>query len=292
MDLYLAVVITLLGSVVLSVLNAHWGLLQVSILNRWIRWIGLSFLLAIVASEQGWSERPLWALVLAAMIGWSLLETIYNWILICALSRSTLPLFPRFEANEQGDEWPVTRESILLRDWLRARGFQRIAALKAPLAENLYLRCSVYQDEAGEVRCQVLFIPQARGGLQTSFILTTRATSGELLITDNTFMPSAAYQPDTWFLERKPLKRSLPNLLKHHQQRLREFAVEVEPWTDEEAGQELNQRQRDLEYLNVRKGFLQPYDAQDEHGRITFDGRYRLWKELWLLNYLGMTIDT
>ena len=34
-------------------------------------------------------------------------------------------------------------------------------------------------------------------------------------------------------------------------------------------------------------GFLFPMNLRDEYGKITWEGRYRVWKEIWLLNYFG-----
>ncbi|MCZ2152790.1 MAG: hypothetical protein LC114_02630 [Bryobacterales bacterium] len=41
------------------------------------------------------------------------------------------------------------------------------------------------------------------------------------------------------------------------------------------------------EQVNTELGFLFPYAQREDHGTITYEGRYRVWKELWLLNYLG-----
>jgi hypothetical protein len=50
---------------------------------------------------------------------------------------------------------------------------------------------------------------------------------------------------------------------------------------------ELNTSQHELDRLNTELGFLHPHHARDDHGKITQEGRYRVWKEIWMLNYLG-----
>jgi len=212
----LALVLVLL---LLSLGNARWSQPLVSVANRWLRWLFAAGLFAFTLDATGWLPRPLWQLLLVGFLVWFLVETFYNWVLVGALSRSELPLFPRFQVNAEGDEWPVNRQSILVRDWLRSQGFQRLQSLKAPLAPNLALRSSIYQNDDRSVRCQILFLPKGGGNLTMAYVLTTKTTDGERLITDNSFMPFAAYYPEKWFVERYPLMRSLPKLLKRHHAR-------------------------------------------------------------------------
>ena len=55
--------------------------------------------------------------------------------------------------------------------------------------------------------------------------------------------------------------------------------------------EELNNQQKMLEQLNLENGFLNPGQYQEEEGKLSYDGRYRLWKEMWLLAYLGKPIS-
>ena len=57
--------------------------------------------------------------------------------------------------------------------------------------------------------------------------------------------------------------------------------VLVEPIAD------LNDTQRELDRVNTELGFLNPQGAREDHGKISNEGRYRVWKEIWMLNYLG-----
>jgi hypothetical protein len=56
---------------------------------------------------------------------------------------------------------------------------------------------------------------------------------------------------------------------------------EVEPLAD------LNAAQRELDQLNTELGFLHPQGQREDEGKFTAAGRYRVWKEIWMLNYLG-----
>jgi hypothetical protein len=49
----------------------------------------------------------------------------------------------------------------------------------------------------------------------------------------------------------------------------------------------LNDAQRELDRVNTELGFLNPQGAREDHGKISHEGRYRVWKEIWMLNYLG-----
>ncbi|HRI82628.1 MAG TPA: hypothetical protein PLF88_09350, partial [Opitutaceae bacterium] len=50
---------------------------------------------------------------------------------------------------------------------------------------------------------------------------------------------------------------------------------------------DLNAQQHELDQLNTRLGFLNPQPEREEFGKISQAGRYRVWKEIWMLNYLG-----
>jgi hypothetical protein len=50
----------------------------------------------------------------------------------------------------------------------------------------------------------------------------------------------------------------------------------------------LNQQQRVIERTNTELGFLLPRSQHEEHGVLTWEGRYRVWKEAWLLSYFGI----
>ena len=55
----------------------------------------------------------------------------------------------------------------------------------------------------------------------------------------------------------------------------------VEPLAD------FNSTQQELEQLNTELGFLHSYPEREDLGKISPEGRYRVWKEIWTLNYLG-----
>lgn len=280
----------LLLSLLVSYGNLRLNLPLVAILNRWARWILLALLVAAMAHQFSWTYKPFWVVALSVFLGWFLLETIYNWVLISALSRSPIPLFPRFRNNTGGDEWPAQRKFIELRDWLRSQGFKKLQSIKAELDEALPIRASIYQEENGQTRCQIIFFPVRGTGFNAAYILSSQTREGERVITENVFLPFGGYYPDNWFVERRPLIRSLEKLLKLHRRRLVQGEVNVEAWDDHEPLEEINRQQSKLEDINRQYGFLLPSEYQEEHGRISWEGRYRLWKEIWLLNYFGITV--
>jgi len=277
-------------SIAATVANSQLQSPFLGILNRWLQWFLFALIIATVAREFGLSERPFWVLATVSFLGWFLLETLYNWLISGKVSHSSIPLFPRFRKNNDGDEWPAQKRFVVLRDWLRTCGFKRLDSLKARLDAGLAIRSSIYQDDSGMVRVQILFVPQPDGKFQANYILTTKTQEGERVMTDNVRLPFGGYYPENWFILRKPLCRSLDKLLRIHRRRLLRDGANVEPWADDEPLDELNKQQSNLEMANRQAGYLLPPEFQEEHGRLSFEGRYRLWKELWLLSYLGRTI--
>lgn len=276
-------------SVLMPLLAGRMDLPILHVFSRWLRWFLLAALFAFFLHVFEFSYRPAWVLFLTGLAVWFVLETGYNWLAIKALSRSELPLFPTFHENGDGDEWPADKHYIDLKDWLKSEGYKRSGALKAELFEGTYLRASIYESADQFTRIQILFLPRRQGGSNACYTIQTRGSAGERLITDNQFLPYGGYYPENWQLARKPLIGSLKRLLALHRKRLAKSKIQP-VLVDSSALEDINGQQRILERLNTETGFLVPRPQQEEEGKITSDGRYRLWKEMWLLAYLGKSV--
>ena len=277
-------------SIILPSLGLRKGIPFLILVGRWVRWVLIAALFAFFLKAFGLSFRPDWVHFVTGLAVWFLLETGYYWIAIKALSRSEIPLFPNFKANKDGDEWPADKHLIEVREWLRTEQFSRLSALKAELFEETFLRVSIYESADQLTRVQILFIPKRKGGATACYTLSTNGKDERRLITDNLFLPFGGYYPEGWNLVRKPLIGSLKRLLKLHRQRLIQSTLQPVAFEDDPL-QDLNDQQRVLERLNLDTGFLTPRQHQEEAGKISYDGRYRLWKEMWLLAYLGKSIS-
>ena len=109
---------------------------------------------------------------------------------------------------------------------------------------------------------------------------------GRRYLTDNLYIPFAGFYPENWFVERAPWRRSLPRLLARHRARLLAGNATPVPFAVEPLA-DLNTAQHELDQVNTELGFLHPHHAREDLGKITHEGRYRVWKEIWMLNYLG-----
>lgn len=276
-------------SLVLYQLNQRFASPGLAIVNRWLRWMVFAVGIAKIATDFGWSGRPFWVLAVTAFLGYFLIETAYRWLEIKALSVSPIPLFPRFAINSSGEEWPTHPRILKVRDWLRKNGFKAAESLKAEVAPGVFLRMSIYEDDTHAERVQVMFLPQAQGSITMCLSLASRTTDGFRYVTDNLFLPFGGFYPETWLVERNPWRRSLPGLLARHRKRVAAGGAPVEPWTDEPLA-DINGQQHQLEQVNTELGFLFPQREREEHGKMTSEGRYRIWKEVWLLNYLGRSV--
>jgi len=271
---------------VLAKVNQRTASPVVSILDRWLRWFVFAFGVAQMARDFQLINRPYWVLVTVFFILWFLGETLYNWVAISALSVSPLPLFPRYTLNQSGEEWPVQPRLLRIREWLRAQGFRQTQALKAEIGGGVYLRVSVYQNPEATIRIQVTFIPQPSGVLSVCYAVTSLTAEGSRYVTDNFYIPFAGFYPETWFVERAPWRRSLPRLLSRHRARLARAKAQLMAFSTEPIA-DLNAAQSELDQLNTELGFLHPHHEREDLGKITHEGRYRVWKEIWMLNYLG-----
>ncbi len=273
-------------SLVLFSLNQRLASPVLAIFVRWLRWLLFAFGGAFLAIQWGWSTRPLWVLALVLFLIWFLVETGYSWLAISALNQSTLPLFPRYVVNSSGEEWPTHTRLLRVREWLRRHGYSQVQALRAEIGGGIYLRLSIYQDPRALGRIQVTFVPQPNGAISVCYTVMTRTADGLRYVTDNLYLPFGGFYPENWLVERRPWCRSLPRLLKRHRRRIEASGREAVPWLMEPV-EDLNQQQFELERLNTELGFLLPYEQREEFGKMTHEGRFRVWREVWTLNYFG-----
>jgi hypothetical protein len=277
---------TAILSLVLFSLNQRLASPVIAIFVRWLRWLLFTFGGAFLALEWDWSTRPFWVIAIVLFFAWFLMETAYNWLAITALSESPLPLFPRYVSNASGEEWPTHSRLLKVREWLRAQHYSQVQSLKAEIGGGIYLRVSVYQDPTAKTRIQITFVPQASGAISVCCTLMSRTEDGMRYITDNLYLPFGGFYPESWLVERKPWRRSLPSLLARHNKRLAAVRGQLASWTVEPV-EDLNQQQFELERLNTELGFLLPHFQREEYGKMTYEGRFRVWLEVWMLDYFG-----
>lgn len=273
-------------SLVLFQLNQRYASPVLAIVNRWLRWVIFAVGGAKICLDFEWVDRPFWVVALALFLLWFLGETLYNWLAIQALSVSPLPLFPRFSINSSGEEWPTHPRFLKIRDWLRAQSFKQVQALRAEVAPGIFLRVSIYQEPESQVRLQLTFLPQPNGTISVCYSLATQTASGYRYVTDNLYLPFGGFYPETWLVSRHPWTRSLAKLLACHRKRLSRAHELPIAWSTDPLN-DLNAQQIELEQVNTELGFLMPHTEREDFGKMTFEGRYRVWKEIWLLNYLG-----
>lgn len=254
---------------------------------RWMRWILFAMFAAETNEQLAWVDRPFWVVALTVFLLWFLLESGFNWLKVSAISLSPLPLFPRYVVNSGGDEWPTQQRLLKVRDWLRDNRFTPVQALKAEVGGGIWLRTSVYHNHDDTQRLHVLFVPQENGAITVCYSLATLTAGTRRYVTDNLYIPFGGFYPESWHVDRNPWRRNLAKLVAHHRRRLAEsgeapITWEISPIDD------INQQQQHMEMINTELGYLLPHAEREEYGKITPEGRFRIWKEAWLLNYLGI----
>lgn len=261
----------------------------IAIFGRWIRWGFTASFAAGLLQLTDWTGYGFGTLFLVCLLGYFILETGYNWLAIAALSKSELPLFPKFELNERGDEWPSNSAFIKLKSWLRQSGFQKRQALVSTLGETLLMRASIYENEDQTLRLHVLFLPNSRGNTASCCTFYSTTQSGQCIVTDNIFLPFGGFYPESWEVERQPWTRSVERLLQRHRERIDAKGEALIPFLTEPVEQ-INNDQRTVEQLNRDLGFLHNHAEEVEFGRLTSAGRARVWQEVWTLAYLGISL--
>ena len=254
---------------------------------RWLRWILFALFAAQANDQLKLVDRPAWVIAAAAFLLWFLIESAFNWLKVSAISLSPLPLFPRYVVNSSGDEWPTQKRLLKVRDWLRDNRYTPVQALKAELGEGIWLRTSVHHNHDGTVRLHTLFVPQESGAITVCFSVATHTAGGRRYVTDNLYIPFGGFYPESWHVERTPWRRGLPGLVARHTARLASAGEAALAW-DNSPIDDINQQQQQMEMINTELGYLLPHADREEYGKITHEGRFRVWKEAWLLDYLGV----
>lgn len=261
-----------------------------AIYMRWLRWGFFSMGSAVSLRYFELSSRPLWMLAAFAFLTWFLVETVYYWMVVSMVSKSELELFPKFKPNETLGEWPNQKRFIVLKDWLRHKGFKKVQAMIADLGSYQRIRSSVYADESQTIWLQIMFLPHSRGNVAPGYSIISRTQQGDYLITDNFFLPFGGFYPENWHVVRKPWTRDIMKLLQFHCKRIEDCGQPLVSIDDDPVA-ELNRQQQQLDRLNTELGFLMPMHLRGDYGKITREGRYRVWKELWLLSYFGKPLS-
>jgi hypothetical protein len=254
---------------------------------RWLRWVLFALFAAQTNELLALVDRPFWVVAATVFLLWFLLESGFNWLKVSAISLSSMPLFPRYVVNSSGDEWPTQKRLLKVRDWLRENQFVHLQALKAELGGGIWLRTSVYQNHDNTLRLHVLFVPQENGAITVCYSLATQVTGNRRYVTDNLYIPFGGFYPESWQVERSPWRRSLLRLVARHRARLEKSGEQVLPWEINPID-DINQQQQHMEMINTELGYLLPHADREEFGKITPEGRFRIWKEAWLLDYLGI----
>ncbi|MGE9291760.1 MAG: hypothetical protein ACQKBT_12250, partial [Puniceicoccales bacterium] len=89
------------------------------LLARWLRWTLFGMGMAYLLREWGISGRPYWSLAPTFLLLWILVESIYAWLAVRALSLSNLPVFPTYRVSAREVNWPVEASYLKVKNEIR-----------------------------------------------------------------------------------------------------------------------------------------------------------------------------
>jgi len=257
----------------------------VTLLNRWLRWLLFGLGLALFLRTMDWAGRPYWALVPAFVLAAILVESIYAWLAVRALSLSRIPVYPEYRRTGEDSFWPVAAYYLRRKQEIEALGFTKRESLEADLQDEIRLRSLLYTDAGGTTRLQLLFVPRA-GGRPALFAIFTTHGEEKTLLTDNVWLPLGGALPPHWVLRRRPFVGSLRRLHALHVREARRLGLEPRP-VGEDLVEQVNDEQDYLDQVGTEEGLLFPRSQRAELGKLTGPGRYRIWKQMLLLQIFG-----
>jgi len=254
---------------------------------RWVRLMFIGIFIALAFKLTFFSSIPLWRLFVMGLLAWLLLDSGYLWLYILTWDRSELPLFPSVRQVEKVD-WPANKRFFLIRDWIRENNYQEIGSFKFFFEDEALQQMIVYESPDAMVRLQVVIVTDVTGVILDQIVFTSDTDQG-LVITDNVFMPFGGVYPENWKVKRFPAIRKIQTIAKYHQDTLSKdgeacclrFETDALTW--------LIDQQNTLEKENIEAGILNMRQDREEYGKMTGEGRYRIWKELLLLSYFSIS---
>lgn len=262
--------------------------LGIQVARRWFGFAALSCLCGYLLFKSGWLDRSLGVCLGVSALFLVLLETAYQWMLVRALSRSEWPLFPRFKSVGARSGWPVDRKILRIKERLESLGYRPADILEAAIFPEFVVRMYVMENRVKTVRIQLLCLPRGRRTPSCFLSFVSVDAAGVRRITDNIAVPFGGYYPANWRLERRPWVESPVRLEKIHRRGIEKSGFAATP-LELDSEVDVNSSQDLLESVNRETGFLRIRQA-DSLDRISSDGRYRIWKEILLVNYLGRTL--
>ena len=259
------------------------------LISHWMRWLTFACAFSLMLTFFGWSSRPDWVHFISGLAVWFILETLYYKISIHLLNISEMELFPKYKNDNDDNLWPINKEVLKIKEWLRKEGFKSEETLKAQIVAHLTIRQAVFFDETQTIRLNILFIPSAKNETKLFYSLFSQKSNGEYLITDNQNRPFGGFYPDHWTVNRFPICHSLKNLLKKHREGMNSSQG---TWSQIEGDirTKTNHLQWELEKKNREMGFLNEPNREDAQS-ISSEGCFRIWTEMWMLAYLGRTLS-
>ena len=252
-------------------------------LIRWLRLFVTGLFFGLVLKISILPGVAYWRLCLIGYLLWCLVESLYIWFYIVAWDRSEQPLFPKIRKVDRVD-WPANKRFFLIRDWIRQNNYEKIGAFRYYYEDIALQQAIVYQSPDKTIRLQVMIVPDATGVIMDQVVFVSQNADDVRYISDNIFMPFGGVYPEDWHVKRYPSVRKIESLVKRHADTLSKTGetcvqIDAEPlaWIEE--------TQQILEAVNVEHGLLNEVRDRQEYGKFTGEGRYRIWKELLMLNY-------
>ena len=256
---------------------------------RWLRLILIALFVGIVFKLTFFGGVPFWRLLVMGILAWILIDSGYLWLYILAWDKSELPLFPSIRSVEKVD-WPANTRFFLIKDWIRENNYQEIGCFNYYYEDEVLQQLIVYESPDKTVRLQIIIVTDVTGVILDQIAFTSETEDEKVIVTDNVFMPFGGVYPSNWLVQRHPPIRKIQSIAKRHQDTLADNDEVCCVRIDIDAKTWIQDMQNTLERENIEAGILHRRRDRPEFGKMTGEGRYRIWKELLLLNYFSITV--
>jgi hypothetical protein len=226
---------------------------------------------------------PISLLFATALLAVFLFESIKMWMLSGTFAQVDVPIFPRFRRSPESFAWPIGNFFDDARNSILAQGFTEKALLKMGFNQYFAIYSPVFLSKDQCSRLQIIFNSLRLGRPFLSCVLTSFASDGTPIVTNNLRAICASFYPKSWDVKRRSMV-SIEKLLKTHASRI--AGKELLKIDETNLLETINSENHQIELLNCDAGLCEKL-RWNNNITLTFHGRYVLWCDLLTYSYFG-----
>ncbi len=242
-------------------------------IDRWLKLALFSLATACVLKFSLGFENFAASAAVGALVYFGL-ESLLFWLNISIVSDDDSPLFAPY--SETDSAWRPEKKFLDMKRSIESRGFSKSGSFKSGIGrEECKFFLTTFDSSDKKIRLSVKFVPFGKAWLNV-FIAESFAGDGTVFRTEANFIPFGLAFPKNYDAARFPLETNPVRLLKKHESRVEKSGKKI-AGLPENPLEWINGELNNIERENVARGFINDRYKASEFGKLTPEGKNRLW---------------